>query len=169
MLLRCAERLEIVHGSCVVEFVTHHPVPGQTIQLQSLSRSHLIPIMPRSGKTILFFVLIGCANGFRPEGKLSSSFIAKFTTIGARRSNCISRWALSNDEYGTDERDKDEIFYSAKPATTPEGYLSADFNAVGDGKQIRVLVYIALALLPCLALIPFFLSRDFVPPTDPSL
>ena len=50
----------------------------------------------------------------------------------------------------------------------PQGYLNADFSTIGDGKQLRVLVYIGLALVPVLFLVPFFMSRDFVPPTDPS-
>lgn len=50
----------------------------------------------------------------------------------------------------------------------PEGYLSSDLNSLGDTKKSRVIFYIALALAPCLFLVPFFLSRDFVPPTDSS-
>jgi hypothetical protein len=50
----------------------------------------------------------------------------------------------------------------------PEGYLSSDLTNLEDGKQLRVLIYIVLALLPCLFLIPFMMTRDFVPPTDPS-
>ncbi len=49
----------------------------------------------------------------------------------------------------------------------PEGYLSSDFSSIGDSKQIRVFIYIAFSLIPCLFLIPFFMSRDFVPPIDP--
>lgn len=47
-----------------------------------------------------------------------------------------------------------------------EGYVSSDIASIGSGKKIRVLLYIALALLPCLLLVPFFLNRDFVPPSD---
>jgi len=47
----------------------------------------------------------------------------------------------------------------------PQGYLSSDLKSMGEGKQSRVLAYIALALVPCLFLVPFFLSRDFQPPT----
>ena len=68
------------------------------------------------------------------------------------------------------EREKDNTIYSIKtsPANSnsnsiPEGYIGTDLNSLGDGKQTRVLVYIILALLPCLLLVPFFLSRDFVP------
>lgn len=67
------------------------------------------------------------------------------------------------------EREEDNTLYTIRtvPARdNPQGYLSPDFNSVGDGKQIRVLVYIVLALLPCIFLVPFFLSRDFVPPMD---
>jgi len=70
----------------------------------------------------------------------------------------------------------DQLLIQVQPATDEieppvvsdevEGYLSPDFSSIGDGKQIRVLLYIGLALIPCLALIPFFLSREFVPPID---
>mmetsp|Transcript_12951 Transcript_12951/g.16920 ORF Transcript_12951/g.16920 Transcript_12951/m.16920 type:complete len:153 (+) Transcript_12951:33-491(+) len=36
-----------------------------------------------------------------------------------------------------------------------------------DAKETRVLIYIILSLIPCLFLLPFVLSRDFVP-VDPS-
>lgn len=49
-------------------------------------------------------------------------------------------------------------------SSSPEGYLSSDISSLSDGKQTRVVLYIALALLPCLLLLPFFMSRDFIPP-----
>ncbi len=48
-----------------------------------------------------------------------------------------------------------------------QGYLEPDMNKLSDDKQSRVLAYIALALAPCLLLIPFFMSRDFVPADIP--
>lgn len=56
-------------------------------------------------------------------------------------------------------------FMTASDSSSPQGYLSSDMNKMEDGKQNRVLAYIGLALIPCLFLVPFFLSRDFVPPT----
>lgn len=56
-------------------------------------------------------------------------------------------------------------FITAPDSSAPQGYLSSDMNKMEDGKQNRVLAYIGLALIPCLFLVPFFLSRDFVPPT----
>jgi len=47
-----------------------------------------------------------------------------------------------------------------------QGYLNTDIKKMGTEKKSRVLAYILLALLPCLFLVPFFMSRDFVPPTD---
>ena len=47
-----------------------------------------------------------------------------------------------------------------------QGFQSSDLKLLGEGKQLRVGLYIALALLPCLLLLPFFMSRDFVPPLD---
>ena len=55
---------------------------------------------------------------------------------------------------------------SSDSDATPEGYLSSDISKIGDSKQLRVLLYIGFALLPCLLLVPFFLNREFVPPTD---
>ena len=54
----------------------------------------------------------------------------------------------------------------ATPGAKPEGYMSSDLSSMEDGKQARVLAYILIALLPCLSLVPFFLSRDFVPPVE---
>jgi hypothetical protein len=47
----------------------------------------------------------------------------------------------------------------------PDGYLNADMKNMAEGQKSRVLAYIGLALVPCLFLVPFFLSRDFTPPT----
>jgi len=44
-----------------------------------------------------------------------------------------------------------------------EGYLGTDLSSIGDGKKGRVLAYIFFALLPCLLLVPFMMSRDFIP------
>lgn len=52
-------------------------------------------------------------------------------------------------------------------ASKPQGYASSDLDSLGEGKQLRVLAYIGLALIPCLFLVPFFLARDFVPPIEP--
>ena len=71
---------------------------------------------------------------------------------------------LHNDE---DNLNNAEETYTTKNIS-PDGYLNTDFNSIADGKKTRVLVYIVLALLPCLLLVPFFLSRDFIPPVDPS-
>ena len=75
------------------------------------------------------------------------------------------------DTNGIDSNSSEEdlngnSFISSSNNLSPEGYLPTDFSSLGDAKQSRVLLYIALALLPCLALIPFFMSRDFVPPID---
>lgn len=55
-------------------------------------------------------------------------------------------------------------FITAPESSVPQGYLSSDMSKMEDGKQNRVFAYIGLALIPCLFLVPFFLSRDFVPP-----
>jgi hypothetical protein len=48
-----------------------------------------------------------------------------------------------------------------------EGYVNSDISTLNDGKKLRVFFYIFLALIPCLVLVPFFMSREFVPPIDP--
>jgi hypothetical protein len=65
-------------------------------------------------------------------------------------------------------REHDTTIYTIRSpgSAPPEGYLSSDINSLGEGKQLRVLIYIGLALLPCLLLVPFFLSREFIPPSD---
>jgi hypothetical protein len=53
----------------------------------------------------------------------------------------------------------------ASKGQQPDGYLNADMKNMAEGQKSRVLAYIGLALVPCLFLVPFFLSRDFTPPT----
>ena len=87
------------------------------------------------------------------------------TTLGFRAISfhrargCVSRWATEPEDKIPDK------FITASDSARPQGYLSSDLNKLEDGKQNRVLAYIGLALVPCLFLVPFFLSRDFVPPT----
>ena len=88
------------------------------------------------------------------------------TTLGFRAGTnfrrargCVSRWAVEPEDKIPDK------FITASDSARPQGYLSSDLNKLEDGKQNRVLAYIGLALVPCLFLVPFFLSRDFVPPT----
>ena len=66
-----------------------------------------------------------------------------------------------------EERTEDLVSNSPEQNEQLKGYISSDLGNLDDSKQLRVFAYIALALIPCLFLIPFFLSRDFVPPIDP--
>lgn len=50
----------------------------------------------------------------------------------------------------------------------PQGYRSDDISKLDTTKKTRVLLYLGLALVPVLFLVPFFMSRNFVPPLDPS-
>eukprot|EP01038_Epipyxis_sp_PR26KG_P012199 gene12199-16342_t len=78
----------------------------------------------------------------------------------------ISTIRRCNAEDNQNEKlSKDSEIYNIK-AGEPEGYISSDLSSIGDDKQLRVFLYIALALVPCLFLVPFYMSRDFVPPTD---
>jgi hypothetical protein len=82
-----------------------------------------------------------------------------------------SEYSSSMRRFVLDERNADSVDNSPKtdePETYEiKGYLKTDFNEVNDGKQLRVYLYMALALVPCLILIPFFMERDFSPAMDP--
>lgn len=52
----------------------------------------------------------------------------------------------------------------ADPSKPIEGYLNPDLNKMDEGKVSRVAAYILIALLPCLLLVPFYMSRSFQPP-----
>jgi hypothetical protein len=49
-----------------------------------------------------------------------------------------------------------------------EGFLNNDLLTMESGKQVRVTLYIVLAILPCLLLIPFMMDRSFIPDIDPN-
>lgn len=51
----------------------------------------------------------------------------------------------------------------ADPSQPVQGYLNPDLTKMDESKMSRVVVYILVALLPTLLLIPFYLSRNFVP------
>jgi hypothetical protein len=68
--------------------------------------------------------------------------------------------------------ERDDLMKEAKFQTfdmeskrVPDGYLNQDIKNMAGEQKSRVFAYIGLALLPCLFLVPFFLSRDFTPPT----
>lgn len=86
-----------------------------------------------------------------------SVYIAKFGAASKDQEPVLTD---ANSAIGINEKTMNTDLINA------EGYLPTDFNSVSDGKKTRVLLYIALALIPCLALVPFFLSREFVPPVD---
>ena len=102
---------------------------------------------------LLFLILLDVINGY-----LCSSSLIK---IPLKKSLMNSNIILNiNDNNNSND---DIINSDIKKA---EGYLGSDLSTLDNDKQSRVLLYISIALLPCLFLIPFFMSRDFVPPTD---
>ena len=106
--------------------------------------------------TILLLVqLVNVVNGY-----LCSISIVKFPS---KKSLINSYTKLNNDNDNDIGNDDNMVNLDLKKA---EGYLGSDLSTLGNDKQSRVLLYISIALLPCLFLIPFFMSRDFVPPTD---
>ena len=64
------------------------------------------------------------------------------------------------------DKDTDEVnkeIYLEENNQRIEGYINMDLNKNDDGKQSRVFIYIVFAILPCLLLVPFMMSRNFVP------
>jgi hypothetical protein len=78
------------------------------------------------------------------------------------RTNQLTR-TFAEENSTSDGPDK---FTVADSNEAPQGYMSSDLSSMDDSKQKRVLAYIVLALAPVLLLVPFFLSRDFVPPVE---
>ena len=106
---------------------------------------------------ILFFILY-------------SSYISAFD-VSNRKS--ISKFSFQSRNYqrlfaeGENTNNKIEtVSEEAVRKGDIQGFQSSDLKLLGEGKQLRVGLYIALALLPCLLLLPFFMSRDFVPSLD---
>lgn len=110
-----------------------------------------------------YFFTVAVGFAAFPATKISTSAQNAFLKINSG----MSMIAPENENFSTDNSDFKVAPSSNSIDSRPEGYLPSDFSSIGDGKQTRVLLYIALALVPCIALIPFFLSRDFVPPIDP--
>jgi len=102
---------------------------------------------------LLFLILLDVINGY-----LCSSSLIKIPL----KKNLMNSNIILNINDNNNSND-DIINSDIKKA---EGYLGSDLSTLDNDKQSRVLLYISIALLPCLFLIPFFMSRDFVPPTD---
>lgn len=102
---------------------------------------------------IAVFLLSGYSNAFKIQSRtiVVSHFARKLNGIGL---NQIKMSENENNNIITE-------------TTNIEGYLNSDLNKIDDSKQTRVFLYIILALAPCLLLVPFLMTRDFVPPTDP--
>ena len=120
----------------------------------------------RSLLLILLFIYFASTYAYHHRCKMQRNLVSSINQqkkIGNLSKSQIFL-QINEDSDSSNNAAKDE--YMITKSSAPQGYLNPDFNKVGDGKQIRVLVYIVLALLPCLFLIPFFMTRDFVPPTD---
>lgn len=106
---------------------------------------------------LLMLLLINSSNGYM----ISST---KRIILSSNNMRLLKTMAINSNE--NDNNDNDSINTSSNDNTKVEGYLGSDLSKLGNDKQSRVLFYIGIALLPCLFLIPFVMSRDFVPPTD---
>lgn len=118
---------------------------------------------------IILIAVVGIADSFR-----GTSFIPRKPSLFTRTCSLFtSKLHSSDDDRGDKDSSKDKnlqsypVIDASKGSGNIEGFLNTDFNSINDGKQWRVFLYVALALVPCLFLIPFFMTRDFVPPTDP--
>lgn len=109
---------------------------------------------------LLVFVVVN-VHGFTKFKSLKSHHSMEMVgrrgcTHNFQRIRRLNNHDVDSDNVGIDAKIPDEI----------EGYLNSDISSLSSTKQQRVFLYIALALLPCLFLVPFFMSREFVPPTD---
>ena len=110
----------------------------------------------------LFLAVFGVVLQGAGAYSLQFAVTRRWATVSRRRTVLLYSEVPRGESEFTETPAK---FVTASEANAPQGYLSSDMNKMEDGKQSRVLAYIALALVPCLMLVPFFLSRDFVPPT----
>ena len=119
-----------------------------------------IIIMTRSLHLYYFILTLAVVHGFIKSLSVKRTFhcVPQRFKIG---SNSLSRSVTMNM---VDNSNDDDINRTADASV--EGYLSSDINSLKDGKQLRVFLYIFFALVPCLLLIPFIMSRDFTPAID---
>ena len=119
--------------------------------------------------SLLLSVQVSCFTLVKGGLQLLNSHSYNFNLIKSNYNNDnILQFMCKSDTNNHLENEIDMISQNNKEKEPIQGYLSSDLNSLGDNKQWRVLLYIVLALLPCLFLIPFFMSRDFVPPIDPN-
>ena len=92
--------------------------------------------------------------------------------VSGLRKLIISRSCKMRLPMGSGDGAEDDLMGESKFKTfdmdskrQPDGYLNQDIKKMAGEQKSRVLAYIGFALLPCLFLVPFFLSRDFTPPT----
>ena len=102
----------------------------------------------------ILFLLISSSLSFKylPSTKLSkfySKSLTNYNKILSLKDDQNSNNQISDETYGYDQK--------------IEGYINMDLSKDDDGKQSRVVLYIIFAILPCLLLVPFMMSRDFVP------
>lgn len=82
-----------------------------------------------------------------------------------KRSKILSKASNGDDDYDDLMNESKFQTFDMESKTQPDGYLNQDIKSMAGEQKSRVLAYIGLALVPCLFLVPFFLSRDFTPPT----
>lgn len=122
---------------------------------------------------LLLFVLcfINQSNGLSIQRNVRTMMKSNLHTTASSEKSSMILFSSSDGPKTGEGKDSQSTEMNTVIGTTREGesiqgYLSSDISKMESGKQVRVLLYISLALLPCLLLIPFFMNRDFVPPID---
>jgi len=96
----------------------------------------------------------------------SSTHIISPSIFKVKAGSIQSMKLFSKSDFNSDTDFNEDTKITTSEGESMQGYVSSDIRNMGSGKQTRVLLYISLALLPCLLLIPFFMNRDFLPPMD---
>lgn len=128
-----------------------------------------IRFVMRTDILFLLAVLSVTANAFRSPIRIQISSRIRNSTL--RMSDDLD--IFDDDKFQTSssvaQQKKAAKAASNKPAPAVsgvDGYMESDFKKMNKEQKNKVLVYIGLALVPCLALIPFAMQRDFSPLTQ---
>ena len=147
---------------------------GERITQPPLSLSELIANhRPKKMKwfilVILSFICLRVNSfSFVPSSRMvTSSRMATSSRIGSPR---FQRLQMADDQEVTDLNLEEmfDVFEAADKEvnfgeTVPQKADGAKPTDLADEKQSRVFLYIGLAIIPCLFLIPMVMNRDFVP------
>ena len=112
---------------------------------------------------ILSILLLNIVFGFTSHSEAS----VKRIIHSSRSQRSVWKGLKANKKNSFEEAREQEYarkMQVADPSKPIEGYLNPDLSKMDEGKVSRVAAYILIALLPCLLLVPFYMSRSFQPP-----